>query len=294
MKPILLIIGMILAAVTVKSQQGDTVKKYLDEKFQLTDKRNSAHTALAIRENDHWYLTTDYPDGNGPLFKIYFKDKNLTIYDGPRTIYHQNKTKSEEITLRDNVANGLFRSWYENGTLKDSGQYVDGKKSGQWRSWYADGTLESSGLFNTNLREGDWNWYYENGKISTKETYAKNKISKLECYDADGKYSGDRCGIAKMPIPQGNFTSIDAFLQDNISWSKDMTNLLTSGTWIVKLKFTISKTGSLTDVSVVDSPNEVFTKEALRLIALVPEWIPAVSHNRIVEHSMEFQIPFTR
>ena len=243
MKRFLPVFCLFLCCSAGLAQKGDTVRKYLNEKFQLTDKRNAAHDALAIKENDHWYLTTNYPDTSGVLFKIYFKDKGLTIYDGPRIIYHPHNIKSEEINMRDNIAQGAFRSWYENGSLKDSGDYSNGRKNGLWKSWYQDGQIESTGSYSNSLHEGEWNWYYENGKPSTKEIYVKNKITKLECYNENGEYSGDRCGIAKVPIPVGNFTSLDAYLQENINWTKEMTDMLSSGTWVVKLKFIITKEG---------------------------------------------------
>jgi hypothetical protein len=290
----ILTLVILSACYSASAQKGDTVRKYLNDQFKLTDKRNMVHPALAIRDNDHWYLTTNYPDSIGVLFKIYFKDKALTTYDGPRTVYHPNNIKMEEITMRDNVAQGPYHSWFKDGSQKDSGEYSSGRKNGIWKSWYASGRIESIGAYNNNQHEGEWDWYYENGNPSTKETYVKNKITRLECFDENGQPSGDHCGISKMPIPNGNFTNLDRFLQDNIRWTKEMSNALSSGTWTVKLKFTITKTGELKDVEVIESPNELFSKEATRLIQLVPKWSPSVSHNREVDYIMDYSIPFTK
>ncbi len=289
-----IIFYLFVSCSMASAQKGDTVRKYLNDKFQITDKKSMVYEALAIKENDHWYLTATYPDGGGLLFKIYFKDKSLTINDGPRIIYHPHNIKSEELIFRDNVAEGTYQSWYENANLKDSGNYTRGRKNGPWKSWYDSGSPESAGSYNNNQPDGEWDWYYENGKPSTKEIYSKGKIIKLECYNENGEFTGEDCGIARLPVPLGNFTTLDTYLQENIKWSKEMVNGLYTGTWTVKVRFTITKDGQLTGFTVLQSPNEAFSREAERLLGLVQKWSPCISHNRPVDHVMEYEIPFSR
>ena len=72
MKIFFIIFCLLISCGFVFSQQKDTVRKYLNEKLQLTTKDKMAYNALVIKEGDHWYLSAVFPD-NDPLLKIYFK-----------------------------------------------------------------------------------------------------------------------------------------------------------------------------------------------------------------------------
>jgi antitoxin component YwqK of YwqJK toxin-antitoxin module len=56
---------------------------------------------------------------------------------------------------------GPYRSWWPNGKLGTSGQYVYGKAEGKWRGWYRTGELQGE----------EW---FENGK-SVKVIYYDKK-----------------------------------------------------------------------------------------------------------------------
>lgn len=289
----LLTLFLLMRCCTSYAQEADTIKKYLDENLHLTSKEKMVYPALEIRDNDHWYLTANYPGDSGVMFKIYFKDNKLTTHDGAHILYFPGNKKSEELIFINNIANGNYIDWYDNGNMKDSGNFINGYKEGLWKSWYSNGLIESAGDYKTNKADGEWNWYRENGKQATKEIYTNAKISKLECYNENGDSASDNCSIAKPPVALGNFTTLETYLQDNIIWSKEMLDSHQDGTWVVKMEFMITKDGRLTNFKIIQSPNQAFSKEAERLIKLVSKWSPCVSHNRLLDYTMEYEIAFT-
>src|ERR1700730_15920874 len=102
------------------AQKQDTLRKYLDQNFYFTNRANFVYPALAVKSSEHWILYSTYPD-TSMLLKIWFKDRNLTIKDGPYTLYHGKGIKAIEGNYHNNERIGLWKSWHKNGQLKDSG-----------------------------------------------------------------------------------------------------------------------------------------------------------------------------
>ena len=50
----------------------------------------------------------------------------------------------------DDKLNGLYEEFYENGQLKETGNYQDGKQDGLWESFDKEGNLTRTGV----LRNG--------------------------------------------------------------------------------------------------------------------------------------------
>ena len=370
MNRIIILLGSILFQAILFAQKGDTVTKYLDINIELTDKANMAYPAVAVKDGGHWFLYSLYPD-TSLLLKIYFRDKALSVKDGPYTIYYPHNIKSQEGYFRENEAfgpwqfwyedgqirdsgrlennsmtgvwkkwfqngkpesvghfskpdisfpqatkenprrpkdksillktekisfirNGPWISWYENGRLKDSGDYFYEQKEGPWKYFYEDGKEQSTGIYKNDFFTGEWTWYHENGNLSTRETYANNKLTGLSCFDENGQYTGDLCNIIKMPGPLGNFSDLDTYIQDSTVWNEQM--LEQARSWqtdpVVKVKFTITKEGKLTHFFILRSPGDPFRKEALRLFQGLTNWSPAISHNRPSDYTMEYDIQF--
>ncbi len=122
--------------------QQDSMRRYLDQNLQLTRKRDAVYAAMAIRQGDHWMLYAVYPDTT-VLLKVFFKDKALTIKDGPYNLYYPKNQPWQIGSFRDNQANGLWRSWYRNNQLKEEGVLVNNQTQGVWKSYYDNGVQKT-------------------------------------------------------------------------------------------------------------------------------------------------------
>jgi antitoxin component YwqK of YwqJK toxin-antitoxin module len=198
--------------------QKDTVRKYLDGNLHFTTRTNSVFSALAVRDKDHWVLYAVYYD-TSLLLELHFKDAALTIKDGPFVINHPKKVRSQEGYYTDNVADGLFRSWYINGQIKDSGVILKNCYAGTWKHWYSNRTLSSeenfgdpdtsfvkivqrrlsvrlkSGAIWDNLNpdgmlDGPFNAWYENGQKTSSGAFRKDRMEGVwTWYREDGTLS---------------------------------------------------------------------------------------------------------
>lgn len=144
MKPFLVILSLITGVNSLAQQ--DSVRKYLDENLQLTQKRNSVYAAMALRQADRWMLFAVYPDTT-VILKMYFKDRALTVRDGPYSLYYPKKILMQQGAFLDNQANGYWQTWYANKQLKNAGTLVRNRMCGTWKSWFDNGQQESEKNF---------------------------------------------------------------------------------------------------------------------------------------------------
>jgi antitoxin component YwqK of YwqJK toxin-antitoxin module len=85
--------------------------------------------------------------------------------------------------------NGLFFSNFENGKLKEKGNYKNGKKEGLWETWFENGQKEDSANYKEDNLIGTRIMWHPNGKIQLESFWGKpdNRIGKWTRYYANGQ-----------------------------------------------------------------------------------------------------------
>src|SRR4030095_3856768 len=140
MKQLYLPIILSIISISGIAQKSDTVRRYFDENLVLTTKGRSVYPGITVKQGDRWYLFAVYPD-TGTLVKCFFKDEELRIKDGPFTLFHKKNIKAIDGRFVNNVPEGVWKYYYENGQLKDSGLVVNNRMAGTWRAWKENGIL---------------------------------------------------------------------------------------------------------------------------------------------------------
>jgi antitoxin component YwqK of YwqJK toxin-antitoxin module len=85
----------------------------------------------------------------------------------------------EEISYKNDTKDGPWKSYYENGQLKEEGNYKDGKNyHGQYKEYHENGQLKHDGKYKDGIQEGICKLYYENGQME------------LETNFKDGEHNG--------------------------------------------------------------------------------------------------------
>jgi antitoxin component YwqK of YwqJK toxin-antitoxin module len=131
---------LFLGSVPATAQKADTVRKYINEKLQLVSRSEMVFAALGVKTANGWFLQAMYPDTT-VLLKAYFKDKNFSLKDGSYQLFHRKNVKAMEGRFVNNIPQGVWRYWYANGQLKDSGLLVNNVMCGKWKSWNEKGQL---------------------------------------------------------------------------------------------------------------------------------------------------------
>lgn len=65
------------------------------------------------------------------------------------------------------------------------------------------------------------------------------------------------------------------------------------GTWTVYIDFVINTDGSLTDIKILKGSGTVLDEEALRVVKLMPNWIPAQHGGKVVRSRYALPIRIT-
>ncbi len=76
--------------------------------------------------------------------------------------------------------------------------------------------------------------------------------------------------------PEGDLALLK-FLEENITWPKVVSDKPLEGR--VVLGFTVEKTGEISNIRVLRSLHDSIDAEAIRVVKLMPKWIPAESYN---------------
>ncbi len=166
-------------------------------------------------------------------------------------------------------------TFYEHGKISSEGNYDGSKQVGEWKRYY----IYPKKLWCTEqYQDGqvkELTSYYEDGKIKRKEQHKDSKITGT-CYDEKGKE------IEFTPFeiqPQPTF-SLNEYLSSSLHYPIDAQESGIEGRVVVK--FVVNEDGSISSVEVVKSVNPSCDKEAARVVAGMPKWIPGIVDDKIV------------
>ncbi|MFC0518575.1 energy transducer TonB [Mucilaginibacter angelicae] len=105
---------------------------------------------------------------------------------------------------------------------------------------------------------------------------------------ADGK-SSITGPIESVPHYPGGQDSLASFLQKNLHWPEPEIDV--QGKVIVS--FIVTKSGRITNIKVIRPLYKSFDAEAIRVIKLMPAWIPAEVKGKPVNRNYHLPISFT-
>ncbi len=117
-------------------------------------------------ESGHIKSAVNYEDGmaNGTAYFYYDDTEN---------------TQRAEVFFIDNMPDGTYKEYYDNGARKANVMYKDGLKDGDVEYYYRTGTIKISGKFKDGLKDGKWNYYDEKSEVILTEKW-KDGIKKKE------------------------------------------------------------------------------------------------------------------
>lgn len=125
----------------------------------------------------------DVQNGNGTFFMYAGKEvlERGTIENGLRTgkweqfIPGSNKV-SEEANYIGGKHNGVFKTYYDDGTVHSEGEMRDGERDGTWRWYYSTGMLEKMTTYVNGKKHGNEEFYDQSGVLTHWETYDSGEL----------------------------------------------------------------------------------------------------------------------
>ncbi|MBN1598477.1 MAG: hypothetical protein JW894_09300 [Bacteroidales bacterium] len=82
---------------------------------------------------------------------------------------------------------GIWKNYYLDGSIKETGEYVNNLKEGRWTYYFNNGQIEQIGEFVKGKENGTWKWYSEKGELLKEEEFYNGKEEGLYTeYDESG------------------------------------------------------------------------------------------------------------
>jgi len=158
-------------------------KIIFEDGFYSNDQRNGRWTernenGFLIRE---YFLTNGRLDSNKPI-KLYAASKDSTLIENN---YLSSEFYADGLPHKY-TQNGLFKTFYDSGSIKAEGIYKAGKEFSKWTKYHEDGKVISTIKYD-DRGNGDYVSYYTTGQILTRGEYLNYlKSGKWKSYFKNG------------------------------------------------------------------------------------------------------------
>lgn len=89
----------------------------------------------------------------------------------------------------------------------------------------------------------------------------------------------------------GGKSALANFIRSNIRYPKQAKENLIEGR--VTIRFKVNTRGTISEIEILRSPDDILSNEAIRMLMLMPHWLPAQQGNRKVSTKVILPIAFT-
>lgn len=184
--------------------------------------------------------------------------------------YNQNKQLIEISNFEMQVPTGPYFLYTDQGIPKSEGHYSNGKKDGVWVKYDEEGEPDEIVIFDMG------------NELSSRQLEIKDPV---EAKDEEGKPLIDK--LPSFPESQQGWFN---HLQNNLRYPVEAKRNGYSGA--VFVKFIITKEGYVIAPKVVKSPALSLGYEAVRVVSISPNWLPAESRGNPVDSFIQMRIVF--
>lgn len=189
------------------------------------------------------------------------------------------------------IKSGLFLYFNEAGIKISEGYYVKNKPDGQWCFYSETGVLEKCGKYIKNSQEGEWLLYNSSGYVNQRWTYKNGEIVDVKTFKENGEELSETDTFIfaeQMPEFVGGFEAMSKFLKENLQYSREDIKKGAAPLRVV-IKFVVDREGQVTNAHVIKPANPTLDAEALRVIMLMPKWLPGKEKGQPV--AVRFTLP---
>lgn len=140
-------------ALVLYSCSGDTPKSEVKETQSEVKKMDVAVTADTIQSTFSFAFAKD------------------TVENGEEIKHYTNGVIQMRGMMKNGKRNGLWKSWYEDGSPWSESTFENGIKTGKTTTWYENGKKRYEGFYTNNVESGKWTYWNEEGKLTATKDY---------------------------------------------------------------------------------------------------------------------------
>lgn len=292
------------------------IEKFYDWQWKETT-INAARFYTVIEKKDTAWHRRDYFIHEKTLqMDGYYLDSSCKIKNGLFYYFHPNKTLSSAGLYVNGKKQGVWRSYYSDGRMKDSTTYENGYIKDirmEWYangfpmdslkynsdgsavqvSWFNDGTPGSSGKYQNGKKNGVWQYFHKNGKLSSLESFSNDAMINKEYFDEKGNSMKDTANNDCAASFPGGSKAWQKYISKNIFFP-DEYQIVNADEAVVVISATIDEDGNVTNTEVYTPFYPAFDAIALKAVKKSPKWMPARNHNRNVQYQFIQPVNFSQ
>lgn len=200
-------------------------------------------------------------------YEIVTKSKSDTNRITEKVYYKSGQLKSRHhsyLNSLNRIPHGKQLEFYPDGKQKSEIDYFEGKNNGILKTWF------------------------ENGQLRRKDSFYMDEFIVGNCYTANGNDTNYFEYMTQPSYPKGeNYRQ--QFLSDHIIYPDSARENDIQG--IVYISFVVEPDGSITNVTAING-NKTLSKEAVRVVKLMPNWDPGLLEGKKVRVKINMPISF--
>lgn len=110
----------------------------------------------------HDTLTSDF---------VFAEKPDSIIQNGEYVKYYKNGVVEMRGTMKDGKREGVWKSWYEDGSPWSETNFANGKKNGRTITWYDNEKKRYEGFYIDDKESSTWTFWDEQGNILSNKEY---------------------------------------------------------------------------------------------------------------------------
>ena len=119
-------------------------------------------------------LGRSFPNGQSEFVQYYDTISEKTLkYE---ILYYENGNKKMEGAFSNNVRDGKWIAWYDDGVVWSVGYYINGKRSGSSNVYYPNGQTRYEKNYVNDTAQGVWMFYDETGEPIGRAEYKNGEL----------------------------------------------------------------------------------------------------------------------
>lgn len=147
---------------------------------------------IALLTSPYWLLAQIkqgkkyFDSDSNKISEIYHYSKKDNELNGLYESFYLNGSLQTIGWYEKNLPDSIWQYYYENGQKKAAGRFKDGQPNGKWTYYFENGNIKSEGQLEENIKTGSWTFYFENGGEKSSGNYLNNSKSGIWNYFYEG------------------------------------------------------------------------------------------------------------
>ncbi|WMX13293.1 MULTISPECIES: energy transducer TonB [unclassified Aureispira] len=257
----------------------------------------------SVRGEEAYIVRSIYPEKRQITSLSTYKYEDRDVLHGSYMSWSDDGLKTSEGNYKNNYKEGIWK-FYSYGKLYSEGIYTKGEKQGLWKYYYQNGKVESELYWKDDLREGAFVEYDTLGMVVNEGMYKADSIIQQTLEVEEAELSENDVIVDEMPrfpgceAEEGDHKAkkkcadqkLLKFIYSNIQYPSFARENAAEG--MVVISFTVMEDGRIVDVRAIRGICEPLEKECLRLVRLMPQWIPGRQNGKEVRVKYNLPVRF--